>query len=990
MFVFFAVASLVHAQQAAAPPATTPSLLGRPIARVSFQPADQPLPVEELLRLLPFRSGDRLSMADVRAAIQRLYETGRFHDITVEAIPDGSGVALTFVAEPAYFISRVRIEGEREPPNRNQLVTATQLTLGASYFEDAAQTGAGRIQERLQANGFFQAAVRHRTELVRSTGEALVSYSILAGKRARFGGVDFRTPGGEPLPVLQQKQLARAADWRKRLAFLPLPGWRPVTESRLQSGIENLRRRLQGEDRLLARVSLERLHYEPARNIVKPVITVEPGPTVEVRVNGADLSRQKIRQLIPIFEERTVDRSLLLEGQRNLAEHFQSEGYFDAQVRFTETQAAPDRSLIEYQVARGDKHKLRGISISGNLYFDTATLRERMFIQPASLLRFRQGRYSPRLLNQDLEAIRALYVANGFRDVQVTAEIREDPLRHSDITLHIQILEGRQWLVNRLSWSGVDPADEKYLLSVIRSTEGQPFSPANVAADRDTILTYFFNRGYPNATFTWTQAEGPSEGLMDLSFTVQPGPRQYVRGVLIRGLEATNPALVASRITLQEGDALSQSQISASQQRLYDLGIFAKVQTALQNPEGRETSKYVLFAIDEARKYSFNFGVGAELARIGGGTTTLTAPAGAAGFAPRVSLGLSRINFLGVGHTISLQTLASTQQRRALLNYLAPQFQGNPNLALTVSALFNDARDVRTFAARRWEGSVQLSQRVSRSDTVQLRVTFRRVTLDPNSLKISPESIPLLSRPVRVGLVGGTFFRDRRDDPVDSHRGAYHSLDVALATPALASQTSFTRLLARNSTYHPLTREIVLARSLQFGYIGRFGGLPEIPLAERFFAGGAASQRAFPDNQAGPRDLRSGFPVGGTALLFHSTELRFPLIGDNLGGVVFHDMGNVYSEVEKVSFRVRQRNLQDFDYMVHAAGAGIRYRTPVGPIRVDLAYGPNAPRFFGFAGTLTDLLNVDPATPLCAEGAPNCTNQRIRRFQFHFSLGQTF
>jgi outer membrane protein assembly factor BamA len=215
-------------------------------------------------------------------------------------------------------------------------------------------------------------------------------------------------------------------------------------------------------------------------------------------------------------------------------------------------------------------------------------------------------------------------------------------------------------------------------------------------------------------------------------------------------------------------------------------------------------------------------------------------------------------------------------------------------------------------------------------------------------------------------------------------------LDVALATAALASQTSFTRLVVRNSTYHPIRRDLVLARSLQFGYIGRMGGLPEIPLAERFFAGGASSQRAFPDNQAGPRDLVTGFPLGGTALLFHSTELRFPLIGDNLGAVIFHDMGNVYSAVENLSFRIHQKNLQDFDYMAHAVGTGVRYRTPVGPIRIDIAYAPNSPRFFGFAGTRDELLKADPNAPLCADGSPQCVNQRISRLQFHFSLGQTF
>jgi len=327
-----------------------------------------------------------------------------------------------------------------------------------------------------------------------------------------------------------------------------------------------------------------------------------------------------------------------------------------------------------------------------------------------------------------------------------------------------------------------------------------------------------------------------------------------------------------------------------------------------------------------------------------------------------------------------------------LLNYVAPQFEGHESLSLSFSALFDYSKDVRTFAARRWEGTVQLAQKVSRAKTLQYRYTFRRVTLDPNSLQITPGAIPLLAQPVRVGLIGGSFVQDRRDDPVNSRRGILNSVDLAYAWRGFGSETTFTRLLLRNATYHPITRDIVIARTLQFGYVQRFGGLPEIPFSERFYSGGASTNRAFPDNQAGPRDLLTGFPIGGSALFFHSTELRFPLIGDSIGGVLFHDMGNVYSGVTAVSFRFHQKSLQDFDYMVHSIGFGIRVRTPVGPIRGDLSFSPNAPSFYGFNGTRNDLLAIPPSEPLCSlqTPLPRCSNQKVSWFQFHFSLGQTF
>lgn len=203
------------------------------------------------------------------------------------------------------------------------------------------------------------------------------------------------------------------------------------------------------------------------------------------------------------------------------------------------------------------------------------------------------------------------------------------------------------------------------------------------------------------------------------------------------------------------------------------------------------------------------------------------------------------------------------------------------------------------------------------------------------------------------------------------------------------------RLLVRNATYYPIGKRLVLARSTQFGNIYGFhnSGDPAeaIPLAERFFGGGGTSHRGFPENQAGPRDTSTGFPLGGNALLFNQTELRFPLIGENIGGVLYHDMGNIYSSLGSFSFRVKQHDVQDFDYMVHAVGFGIRYRTPVGPVRLDIGYSLNPPHYFGFNGSLQDLVNAGKTPCSPPPGIPNqCAVQSVGHFQYFFSIGQTF
>jgi outer membrane translocation and assembly module TamA len=266
--------------------------------------------------------------------------------------------------------------------------------------------------------------------------------------------------------------------------------------------------------------------------------------------------------------------------------------------------------------------------------------------------------------------------------------------------------------------------------------------------------------------------------------------------------------------------------------------------------------------------------------------------------------------------------------------------------------------------------------------------------------------VPQLLQPVRLGILTADIAQDRRDDKADPHSGIYNTVDIGLAGKFFGGQRSFGRVLVRNATYHRLTRNLVLARQTQFGIIAPFaapaGLTPQesVPLPERFFGGGADSLRAFPYNQAGPRDTgmpvvpggpsseATGFPLGGNALFFNNIELRFPFIGSNIQGVFFHDMGNVFSSVGNISFRFHQNNLQDFDYTVHAAGFGVRYRTPVGPIRLDLAYSINPPSFIGFSGTPAQLLQCNPSLP--AQGVCVGTRQGISHFQFFFSIGQAF
>ena len=945
---------------------------GKPIASIQFEPEKQPLSRDQLMAMIPLQPGRVLNGSDVRASIERLYRTGEYTDIAVDATTGPSGVILTVITKPNYFVGHVSVNGVPEPPNEGQLVLATKLELGSTFSSDDLKAANQRLEDILRRNGFYHARLESDTSTDAPFQQMNFDYNVDPGKRARFDGLE-TTGDSERSP----ESLLASTGWKR---FRGLFGWHSFNETRLRNGLDSIRSWYPKHDHLLAKVELVDLDYHDGTNTVTPKVNIDSGQRVEVRLRGAKMSSGKQRSILPIYEERAVDRDLLEEGSRDLASYFQSQGYLDAMVSYSSSTPPNGQQYIDYAVDPGTRHKIVKLEITGNHYFDHDTIRERISVIPATLIRYRYGRFSRSALERDVEGIRALYQSNGFRDAEVSSrEIDNYQGKTAQIAILVEIKEGPQWFVSALDLEGISKDDQAALTTILRSTSGQPYSDLNLARDRDAILDYYFNQGYPRATFEFVSTPSGEAQHVDLKFVVAPGPREYVRNVVVSGLERTHPDIVRSRIDLHPGDPLSQEKITGSQRRLYDLGIFARVNTALQNPDGEEPDKNVLYSIDEAHRWVTNYGFGAEIGRIGGGTTSLESPAGTTGFTPRFIFGVSRLNFLGTGHTIGLQTLVSTLEQRVQLTYFAPQFEGSPNLNLQFIGLFDISHDVRTFSARREEGSVQLGQKLSRANSIQYRYTFRKVNILGTPL-VTPELIPLLAQPVLVGFLSTTLIQDRRDDPIDARRGIYNSLDLALASSVLGSQTGFGRVVARNSTYYPLTKSVVLARTTTFGMIERFSGLSDIPLAERFFGGGAFSNRAFPDFQAGPRDLVTGFPIGGNASFVNTVELRFPLVGENLGGVLFNDMGNVYSAVNKISLRFTQRDLQDFDYAVQAFGFGVRYRTPIGPVRVDFSLSPNSPRFFGFQGTESQLLF----------GGGQAVTQRINVFQFHFSLGQAF
>lgn len=974
---------------------------------VTFDPGDT-LPSE-----LEQQAGMPLDPQKLRASTRRLFDSGRYRDIKVRGVKEDGGIVLIFSGTPRYYVGRVTISGVKTDRLSSLLEYATKLNPGGIYMDTSVSDGTEGIREVLRSNGYYEPKIYAGTTIDTPNSQVNVEYDVDVGPQARIGDV-----------TVDSAELGMTVDEFRKKGKLKQGS--KVTRDTTSNALTKLRSQYQKRDRLEATVSVEKQEYNDSRRQVDYGFNVNQGPEVKVIVEGIKVSKSRLHLLVPIFEEGTIDNDLLNEGVHNIRDFVQQQGYFDAEVNVKVIGENTPNERVVFTVDRRLKHKVVSVTMKGNHYFSEDLLRERMQVKKADAYQ-RSGRYSPGLVASDVASMQALYRANGFDQAKITTAVKDTDengatkKNNGEISIVYNIVEGPQKKFGKVNVVGVDPSRLRDVKSLMNSQEGQPFSLATLSGDRDAVLTYYLSHGFDQAKVDLQLQKTNDPERSDVSLTVVEGQQVFVNHVLLSGLGFTRPKVVRSQILVHPGDPLDQTAILETQRNLYNLALFNEVVTAVQNPTGDAPRKNVLIQTTEAKRWNVTYGVGfeAETGNPGGsiqtnsGNPTAFTPEGRGGVSPRVSLDVSRINFRGTRDSVTLRTAYGLLEQIAVLTYQNPNSLGSKNFSTAVSGGYTNIQDITTFASSTLQGSVRVTEKWKRTDTFIYEFLYRRVKVDPNSLRIAPDLIPQLSQPVRVGGPNFTWFHDtRQPTPLDANRGTYSSLQGFYASSKFGSQTDFWKLDGTNSTYYRF-RRYVLARNTRIGYEHPSGANPNagsevcigvllttnptcnaVPLPERLYAGGANSHRGFGINGAGPRDLQTGYPVGGSAAFVNTFELRLPpptlpYVGESVSFVLFHDMGNVFQHPKDMfpsflNFRQPDRgtcrNVSggigdcNFNYFSHALGIGARYGTPVGPVRFDFSYNLNPPIY----PVINDYSGRPPYVGIGDH------------FNFFFSIGQSF
>lgn len=578
------------------------------------------------------------------------------------------------------------------------------------------------------------------------------------------------------------------------------------------------------------------------------------------------------------------------------------------------------------------------IEFVGNHSITSDELKGQMRTKEPSLFAiFRKPRLDRSVLQRDVAHLQAYYHSIGFFDAKVELEridYSEDG-RFADVI--IRVVEGAPTMVRSIDFSRESLIERKELAKGLLLKVGQPFNASLLDTDIYTIKVKYFERGYLGvAVVDSVKTDGQN---VDVFYYIQPGTQIHVERIDISGNVSVSEGVIRKEITFKPGEVCRLGKLTETQRNLFETGLFSVVDINPENLDPLERTVTISIHVRE-RKPAYievGFGVGNILGS-------------------RVLGEYGTRNLFGSGRTLRVKTeyafdlfegeavdFSKLQFENRYYRYDAELSQrrvfGTKQL-VTLATFYEKDATVEEISVKTLGASISTTRRLSRNTDLIVGILNERI----QRRAFDEPRVTSTSR-----IASGSISHDKRDFILNPRRGSYRILRLEGAGGFLGGDNDFYTSSASLQHYYPIGSSVVLAWRVRGGYADAFGDSKEVPVENRFFAGGGNSVRGYDENSLGPRSVQGDqstnpVPIGGRVLLLTNLELRYPiplLSRINVSGAVFVDGGNVWRGAQSVKpsdFRLyadkSDVRVQDYRYGV---GVGLRYNTPVGPIRVDFA-----------------------------------------------------
>lgn len=867
---------------------------------------------ERVWQLITLRPGEPLSERQMGETLRNLVASGETQDVRIYRRPSDDGVKVVIAAWGRIRVTAVRLIGELGL-SEEDLRAVVEIHPGEPLSENAVLRSVFALEDLYEESGFLEGGARVQVDLDDEAKTAVVTFQLRAGEPTRIAAFRF---AGDYAPL-------RAAELADMLRLEVGDRLRPRAG---RDSAERLERALIDRGYRSARVEYDGYDLHPQSDTATLVWNIERGPRVELAVHGVERRELERHDLLPFLGPEGYDEALLLQAVDRIRDHYQRRGHWAVRVGHRERRE-DDALHIAITVDLGPVFTLDSVAFEGNETFADDRLRQLVAATPRRLTVPGSGRLVESELGADLNNLRTFYALQGFDKADVgPPRISQES---DDLALTIPIREGRRRRVAQVELHGVDAFDADALTRALPLTAGGPYHPQHLDDSLDLVRSRYEEAGYP-----WAQAaadvEWNSNGTVAaVTIEILEGPQVVVDRVIVRGLERTDEAVVRRALDVERGEPVSIGRRLEMQRRLYQLGVFSHAEVRLAPGTPYDRQRNVLVRVEEGanRRFTYGFGYDSEQG-------------------PRGLLGLGWNNLFGRALQVQGEAKGNDDEFQMRLLGRLP-YLGRLPLPVTMS-LFRIQEDHDDFLSKRRGAQVQVERLFDERWRVGLLYSYRVVEVEAG-----PAFDPLLVdrelQEVEVASLTPGLLFDDRDDPIDPRRGWSANLQLERAFPLFAADQEFLKLFFHGTGYKRLGRPGLLAAGLRLGAIEPLAGLgldptvpPQlatsgIPISERFFAGGRASHRAYSRDDLGVPGTtlllttvdgeERLLPVGGNALALLNLDYRFPLVGP-LEGVVFFDHGNVWVDWDSIVL----------DEAKPGAGVGLRYRSPIGPLRIEIGW----------------------------------------------------
>jgi outer membrane protein insertion porin family len=955
----------VASTPAAAQEPAAAAYVNRPVSSIAVIIEGRPSAEPALLSAVQSKQGAPLTMADVRETITHLFSLGRFEDVRVEAesATDG-GVALRYVLDPIHTVTKVEFRGQLGLPEgllRSRMIERFGPTPPISRAADVAAS----LQQLYRDEGYLSASVTLGEPIIEHDPDrATLVFDVTAGPRTTIAS---STIAGHPLEP--------AAQIQARLQIGPGQHYRPAElRKRLEDLVTSMRHRRYYQ--ASAGVANAIVHDNQAQ--VDLTVSVQSGPLVTVQFSGDPLAKDKIAELVPIEREGSVDQDLLEDAAHRITDYLTQQGYWKAEVGTPSRRESDGTLTLTFAIKRGRLYRVApgGIQIGGNQFVSIDELRP--------LLKMPAGEpFVASRLSAIESAITQLYRTRGFATMEVASATNE--VGEGLVQPVITIKEGPRVVVGAIGLTGNQAIATDRLMPVISLRTGDAYYGPAVARDRDAIFDYYLNEGYAAADVSMAPVTPvkAADGLKaDVVFKIVEGPQTIVEHIFVTGNLRTNVSVIEHELEIKEGQPLGQAALTESRRRLTALGLFRRVQISAVS-HGDPALRDVVIAVEEAPQTTVGYGGGLQVDRVLRSSDPDSAPRERYELAPRGFFEIGRRNVGGRNRSVNLYSRLSLRpnpdpttrrpfgfsEYRVIGTYREPRALQRYGELVATAAVEQGVRTGFNFSRKGF--NTEVGHRFKPILRGSIRYSFGTTHIFDFGLPDSEKlTVDRAFSQVRLSAFSGALTRDTRDDALEPQAGTFMSADATIAARAIGSEVGFSKTFLQGFVYRNLGRpHLVFAGGARLGLAQAFlrlvptvdeNGNPiivqvrDLPASERFFAGGDTTIRGFAlDSVGAPETIASnGIPQGGDTEVVLNAELRVPVYGP-VGGVLFVDGGNVFAHNADL----------DLGRLRGSVGFGLRYRSPIGPIRVDVGFKLDR-RVIGAA--------------------------LERRYAIHFSIGQAF